>query len=129
MLGMAGLKTYVYISETKVKMLYDQIVEQDRSTSREVGIDIKFFKAGIKTDVTPRTTVISQLNRVMDTLTKGGQIGSLQEPKQYVSGAMKMKWGTVGHGMALFVGQSARTIVLLGGSDVHLIGEGGVPEG
>jgi hypothetical protein len=129
MLGMAILKTYVYISETKVKMLYDQIEEQDRSTSKEVGIDIKFFKAGIKTDVAPRTTLISKLNRVMDVLTHGAQIGSLQEPKQYVSGAMKMKWGTTGYDMALFVGKVAGTIVLLGGSEVHLIGESGVPEG
>jgi hypothetical protein len=128
-LGMAVLKTYVYISETKVKMLYDQIEEQERSTSKEVGIDIKFFKAGIKTDVAPRTTLISKLNRVMDVLTDGAQIGSLQQPKQYVSGAMKMKWGTTGYDMALFVGKVAGTIVLLGGSEVHLIGESGVPEG
>lgn len=64
-------KYYVYISDSKVNMLYAQ-----RGRGKDAGQDS-----------------IDKLDAVLADLARAGRIGTIDEPKEYFAGAMTMRWG------------------------------------
>jgi len=105
-------KYYVYLSESKVNMLFAQ-------TER-------------RTDT--RLDSIGRLNVVLADLGRAGLIGTVDKPNPYFAGAMPMRWGPMAFTswdrlplspLVYFGGATESTVVGLGGSAKHVIGEAG----
>jgi hypothetical protein len=103
-------KYYVYLSDAKIKMLYAQI-----------------SRGGDSQDDSTRN-----LESVLRELRKAGRIGTVEEPKDYFGGTMPMRWGPYGMSfpreaspLVYFGGVTEQTIVGLGGSAKHVIGNSG----
>jgi hypothetical protein len=105
-------KYYVYISDSKLDMLYPQL--------------------GMR--MLARQDSIGKLEAILADLARGGRIGTVDEPKEYFAGSMPMHWGpcwfsNIFHldfsGLVYFGGVSNTTVVGLGGSGKHVVGEGG----
>jgi uncharacterized protein DUF7019/TIR domain-containing protein len=107
----AASKYYVYISDSKVNMLYPQV----------------------GTSTSARQDSIGKLATVVADLVRGGRVGTIDEPKEYFAGAMPMRWGPclftgvekLVSGLVYFGGITETTVVGLGGSTRHVIGEVG----
>jgi hypothetical protein len=105
-------KYYLYISDSKVNMLYAQ--------------------GGSGTDTRRNTT--DKLDAVLADLARSERIGTVDQPKEYFAGTMPMRWGPCAFPafpqltpspLVYFGGETATTIVGLGGSATHVIGEVG----
>jgi hypothetical protein len=105
-------KYYLYISDSKVNMLYAQ--------------------AGPGTDASRDS--IDKLDTVLADLACADRIGTVDEPKEYFAGAMPMRWGPCAFPavpqltpspLVYFGGATEKTIVGLSGSATHVIGEVG----
>jgi hypothetical protein len=119
-----SVKNYVYISDTKVNMFYDQIASSDvEKTGAEYGIDVKILKWAGKRETEKVITQMKKLERVVEFIKKSKKIGTLDEPSTYFTGMLNMRWGSLHDEMALFVGETSRTAVILGGSVRHIQGE------
>ena len=124
------VKNYVYISDTKIDMFYDQIASSDvEKTGAEYGLDIKILKWVGKRETEKVITRMTKLERVVDFIQSSRKIGTVDAPLTYFAGALNMRWGSLFGDMALFVGETSQTGVALGGSVRHIIGEsaGGLP--
>lgn len=124
---MAPLKYFVYVSDTKVDMLYGQIPRGlKRKIAAELKIELHFFGTSIKSR-DPEETRYSKLSVVTDYLEKHADIGSVDNPASYFKGTLEMNWGNVGGESAsehvvFFVGRTEKTILGLGGSPWHVLG-------
>jgi hypothetical protein len=105
----SATKYYVYISDSKVNMLYAQ--------------------GGPGT--VARRDSIAKLDALLADLARGGRIGTIDEPKEYFAGAMPMRWGPCAFPsvpqltpspLVYFGGATETTVVGLGGSAKHVIG-------
>lgn len=113
-------KFYVYISESKVEMLYSQIPWFRRhKLSTELTLKLPFLenKVGF-----PQKSTLSKLNKVLAHIEKHSGVGSIEAPKEYFRGNILMKWAHIHPGIVFFGGVSGRTRIGLGGSLKHLIG-------
>ena len=108
----AAPKYYLYISDSKLNMLYAQ---------RGPGTDAHLDSIG-------------KLCAVLADLARAGRIGTVDEPKEYFAGAMPMRWGPCAFPavpqltpspLVYFGGNTEKTIVGLGGSATHVMGEVG----
>lgn len=109
-------KYYLYISDSKVNMLYAQ-----SRPGREANNPDSIYK----------------LDAVLAHLARAGLIGTIDEPKEYFAGAMPMRWGPcvfpylpekltlTSSPLVYFGGSTKTTVVGLGGSANHVIGEVG----
>ena len=129
------LKFYVYISGSKVEMLYQQIPQSARSTlAAELKLNLTVIEAMLKKEV-PIETRISKLRVVSEYIEKNLDVGSIDKPGAYFKGTLNMRWGPwlewaimenrradeKGQ-MVWFSGETPHTIVGLGGSSKHIIG-------
>lgn len=105
-------KYYLYISDSKVNMLYAQ---------RGSGADT-------------RCNSNDKLDAVLADLARAERIGTVDQPKEYFAGTMPMRWGPCAFPaspqltpspLVYFGGETETTIVGLGGSATHVIGEVG----
>jgi len=121
------LKYFVYISDTKVDMLYGQIPRGlKRRIAAELKIDLHFFSTSIKSNDAEETRY-SKLKVVSEYLEKHAEIGSVDNPAQYFKGTIEMNWGNVGgesvsECVVFFAGKTGKTILGLGGSPWHILG-------
>ena len=125
------VKNYVYISDTKVDLFYDQIASSGlKKTARDYGIDIKFLKVTFKRETEKVLTQMQKLHRVVEFIQQSKKIGTVDKPSTCFTGTLNMRWGSAYGEMAFFVGETTRTGVALGGSLKHVIGvtpDGRVP--
>jgi len=118
------VKNYVYISDTKINMFYDQIASSDvEKVGAEYGLDVKILKWVGKREIEKVVTQMQKLERVVEFINHSKKIGTVDEPATYFSGTLDMRWGSLHGEMALFVGKTPQTGVVLGGSVKHIIGE------
>ena len=128
------MKYYLYVSDTKVDMLYSQIPDRERHTiATELKIDLKLLSATFK-ETPPAETRYSRLQVVCDYIRRQDSIGSIHDTKPYFEGKLMMSWGPVVNGygsegrgkvrsaVIFFAGRQGRTILGLGGSSRHVIG-------
>jgi hypothetical protein len=104
----SGPKYYVYVSKSKISMLYPQVGP----------------------DTVTRGDSNAKLDAVLADLARAGRIGAIDEPKEYFAGAMPMRWGPCAFPyrptpspLVYFGGATETTVVGLGGSAKHVIGE------
>jgi hypothetical protein len=124
------MKYYVYISDSKVEMLYAQIPRKIRD--RIVGkleIDVKVLS--ISLEASPNeSTRYSKVQVVADYLDRELVGPMSEESAPYFRGSLRMKWGQFPSKLrtdsppdaVYFTGYCDGTIVGLGGSSQHLLG-------
>jgi hypothetical protein len=132
----AKMKHYIYISDTKVDMLYAQI---DKSLlkrfSVDLSIDLKPLGAGVGATIKQaplEETRISKLRLVVRYIEEHQNVGWIDAPGNYFKGSLPMDWGLALHRSDVanreapyaiyFIGKTDRTVVGLVGSVRHLIG-------
>jgi hypothetical protein len=123
------VKYYIYISENKIQMLYEQTADAGRgSVEATVGFDVKLLKASIKKERGVPESSIGKLRTVVEELNKNDLVGRIDENKQYIRGTLPLVWGRYGmsypkEGPITFWGYNSDKIALgMAGSSYHVLG-------
>lgn len=125
------MKYYVYVSDAKVDMLLPQIPQTlKKKIATEFKIDLKILGASRRTEVEEADNRFTRLEAVCNYIREYGNVGSVDEPDEYVSGSLVMRWGPIAVNPAspeesvvvYFAGETESTVVGLGGSMKHVIG-------
>ena len=135
-----SFKYYLYISDSKVDMLLPQIDPAfDTRNRSEFGVNLKVLTAKRVTQP-PADQRIARLEQVVRHLR---DLGGVDEPGQFFSGLLPMRWefptppGSTSSpsprrtdsSLVFFGGQSENTVVGLGGSRRHVLGSAPDPPG
>jgi hypothetical protein len=119
------MKYYVYISDTKVDMLYSQIPKKMLDKiAVELGINLGMFRLNVKGKEDQEKTRFEKLKLVVNYIENNLDVGTVDEPKAYFKGSLPMRWGRFGSdsGLVYFGGRTAaQTVLGLGGSMAHVI--------
>jgi len=122
------MKYYIYISDAKVDMLFPQVPHDiKKKVATEWKMDLKVLSASRKTETETDDNRIARLETVVDFIRQYGNVGSVDEPDQYIEDTLTMRWGPYGSSQnppVFFSGQTEGTLFGLGGSMQHLIGSG-----
>jgi hypothetical protein len=125
------MRYYIYVSETKVEQLYAQIPTKLRAKiAAKFTIDLKLIKGEFE-GRQPQESLFSKLDIVRTYLEDEGLIGTADDPKSFFGEIMPLSWGPYGGSdeeedeFVYFGGRTEETIVGLGGSLKHVIGEVG----
>jgi hypothetical protein len=122
------VKHYLYVSETKIDMLYPQILK----TVLDNIDDESNINAGFSSTLTANPdsgkTLYDKLDLVSSYLEKEGTIGTVDSPKLYFKGILPMRWGPYGRDeksqLVYFGGiTDAGTVLGLGGSMDYVLGK------
>lgn len=124
-----ALRYYVYISDSKVDMLLEQVDPAfARKRSSEVGMSLKVVSAKRKVE-TPASERVARLERVVRDLDDHYDVGTVDDPGQYFRGRLKLRWGSLDNApVVYFSGSTERTVVGLGGATGHVVGTKGPAE-
>ena len=119
------MRYYVYVSDSKVDMLYSQMPSglRDRIAA-ELKIDLKVVSVSVSGRRSEETRY-SKLQLVTAFLEQNAAIGSVDAPEAYFRGRLPMRWGPYGSRdseMVYFGSIAKGTVVGLGGSMRHVIG-------
>src|SRR5262249_7822444 len=117
------LKYYVYVSRSKVEMLYSQIPHQQRR-----GLLTKLAMDMPPDDCERQTqeALFAKTKLVVCFLEEQGMVGNVDDPRAYFKGQLKLRWGPYGRReLVYFGGETKDTILGLGGSRIHVIGQVG----
>lgn len=129
------MKYYIYVSDTKVNMLYEQIPRDIKTKiAAEIKIDLKLLSVTLKGNESEKTRY-SRLDLVVDYIKKNFTIGTVDNPESYFEGTLPMCWGPYGGGIGpyrrsepevvYFGGSTSSTTLGLGGSLKHVTGSKG----
>lgn len=118
------MKYYIYISDQKVDMLLPQVPLTAKSkVAAELGVDIGFFKAGIKSERSTLDDRVTRLKVVEDHLRATQSLGSIDSPAAYISAQIEANIATPkeNESLVFFVANTAKSNLILGGSSKHLV--------
>src|SRR5215210_3594140 len=119
------MKYYVYISDSKVDMLYSQIPKRilDRIAA-DLNVNLGIFSLSVKEKENQEKTRYEKLKLVVNYIENNMEVGTVDEPNAYFTGLLPMRWGEyrVDSGLVYFGGKTAQTVLGLGGSMTHVIG-------
>jgi hypothetical protein len=124
------MKYYVYVSDTKLDMLYAQIPQNIlKKISADLGINLGFVSLSLKEKKDDfqgqETARYKKLEVVTNYIKKNFPVGSIDSPKEYFEGTIQMRWGDyMDTGMVYFGGNTDQTWLGLAGSSYHVIGFG-----
>ena len=130
------MKYYLYISDTKIDMLYPQIPHDQKSRiAKELKIDLKLISASFKEEKELKETRYSKAELVTKYIQNNCQVGTVDKPRDYIYDILEMKWGHYGEypptlvnsPLVFFGGKTDLTIFGMGGSAHHIIGSIGNP--
>jgi hypothetical protein len=131
-----AVKYYVYVSESKVEMLFSQIPRTFLSgLAAELKVNLGILTTTLKQDADPETK-FARLTAVVRYLEQNESIGTVDEPEVYFRGHLSMAWGPYGtyqtfthrageSPLMYFGAVTDKTIVGLGGSSRNMIGATG----
>ncbi len=117
------LKYYLYVSATKVAMLYPQIPPSFFSAAEaELKISVGIASAAVKSrSEAPPTELAGRVASVAAFLRKHDAVGTASSERDWFEGTARFRWGVVrdyASDLALFVGQTTgRTVALIGSSE------------
>ncbi len=127
------MRYYVYISESKVNMLFAQIplALRDRIAA-ELKIDVKLVSFSLSERPSDQSKY-SKVQLVCDYLERESLVGTLDEPASFLYATLPMRWGPVRNagiphqdtGVVFFASATESRVVVLGGSVKHVIGASG----
>lgn len=117
------MKHYIYLSDSKVDMLFAQIPRRFLSTlSAEVKVNFGVFEANFK-EKNAELDRYSKLAAVVGYLERENKLGDLVGAAPYFHGELEMRWGLYEKtGFVYFTGRQENTLVGLGGSLRHVLG-------
>ena len=122
------MEYYIYVSDTKINMLYEQIPTRLRDKlATELKIDLKLFSTTFSEQPTDKTR-FAKCKLVSDYIEKHKPVGTIDSPEMYFKGEINMRWGPYGFGdeqIVYFGGGTKHTVLGLGGSINHIIGNQG----
>jgi hypothetical protein len=124
------VKYYLYVSDTKVDMLYGQIPEKLRSRiAGELKIDLKVVQLALKRESSAETRY-SKTELVSRYIERHLPVGTVADAKDYFKGVHPMSWGPYGSedSQVVYFGGAdveSNTCFGLGGSINHVIGSTG----
>lgn len=120
------MKYYLYVSTTKVEMLYAQIPSPTLKTiAGELKINLGVLSGTLKTKEGSEN-LYSKTRVVSTYLAKNDQVGSIPFPKSYIADNLTFKWGILKDGrtsLSFFGGVRNNTTLVLIGSSASLVGE------
>jgi len=124
------MKYYLYISDAKVDMLLPQIPHDVKTRiATEFKFDLKLLSAARKTETESADDRVTRLEAVVAFIREYGNLGSVDQPDEYIEGDLDMRWGPYINAysdrespLIYFGGVSEQTIVGLGGSAKHVLG-------
>ena len=120
------MKYYIYISDTKVDMLYPQIPKPLlKKIASSLSIDLKLLGAEVRVGAKKNTsdeTRYAKVRIVSEYIEKHLDVGSVNAPSTYCKGTIQMNWGPIGDHSIYFTGATSQTSIGLGGSLKHVIG-------
>jgi hypothetical protein len=128
------MKYYVYISDSKVDMLLQQIPHgQKRRLATEFKIDLKLLGATWRNEPDQEMGRIRRLEAVCEFLHEFGNVGSVDEPDQYIADTVAMNWNTYTYKnqeqeIVYFSGMTESSVLGLAGSTHHLVGGSASPQ-
>jgi hypothetical protein len=134
----ADLKWYLYRSDAKLKMLFQQIAKTGTSKKAiewKIGAP-PFGSVTRKSESEETVDADDMLKAVIERLESSGQVGTVEEPNLYIKGSMPMRWGMYNdlgvrdpdQGPLVYFGgldTDAQILLALGGSSKHVIGHEG----
>jgi hypothetical protein len=121
------LKYYIYVSDSKVDMLFSQIPRRFlQGLAGELKINLGILSTSLKQDSVDETRY-SKLELVSTYLERNEPIGTIDLPSEWIRSDVRVRWGPYGHGKDLvyFGGATEETIFGFGGSAKHIIGATG----
>jgi len=130
----AGLKYQLYVSNSKLEMLYKQVASSGKEKkSIDWGFDLKVVKLTRKNETEDEADADDKLKIVVEELEDAELIGTVDNPKEYVKGTLPMRWGLFKDWgrpkeeppLVYFGGRTATTVFGFGGSSKHVIGNAG----
>lgn len=119
------MKYFIYISDSKVDMLLLQIPRRKKQKiATKLGINLTLITVELKYETETRENRITRLEAVISYIQEYGNLGSVNEPDEYVQDTMLMSWAQhpVFPDAVCFFGKMGQTIVGLGGSLKHVMG-------
>ena len=124
----ASLRYYLYISDSKLDMLFEQIPPKLRTRfAAEVKVDLKVVGVAL-TSAQPTTVRTAKLRLIERYLESETGVGSVDEPQLYFRGGLPMEWGYVGsqepgqrRGVVFMSKGDGLTVALIG-SHFHVLG-------
>lgn len=88
------LRFYLYRSRSKIEMLYEQIFDSStRSSKKQLSVGAKVLTASMESSSQEVVSFDQKIRAVDEELDRRKMIGTLDEPKSYFRGVMKMRWG------------------------------------
>jgi hypothetical protein len=130
------MKYYLYISDSKIEMLFQQIqVAHSETREASLGFDLKLLKGNIKDSRGLPKNQFVKLSKTLNALQDRELIGGLDSDKEYISATLMMRWGAYGSrlgaldspitfwGHSSFKWPFAGLALALAGSSYHLLGE------
>jgi len=122
------MKYYLYISDAKVNMLWEQIRNVSPSKkSIEIKLDVKLFSSSFQEEFIPINGRIQKLQEVEKYIRKHSSVGTLDNPDDFIADTMDMQWNIDTQDLPLVYMWGYRSLslpplgVCLGGSAKHLI--------
>jgi hypothetical protein len=128
------LKYYIYVSRTKVDMLYAQIpLEERRDLAAKLNLDLSEPAISVGPSAVVDEALLAKTNLVVELLVEKGLVGTVDRPKAYFGGQHVLRWGLYGGGLygddvdkfVYFGAEVENTIIGLGGSRRHVVGQVG----
>jgi hypothetical protein len=120
------VKYYIYISDAKVDMLFLQVPHDiKKKVATEWKMDLKLLSASRRVETEGEDNRIARLETVVEFIRETGNLGTLDEPDEYIEDTAQVRWGTYGAAQSpivYFCGKTERTQFALGGSVHHVIG-------
>lgn len=127
------MKYYVYLSDSKIEMLYNQIDHStDEVREASIGFDVKVLKGELKSGRKLSTSKYKQLESVISELQSSDLVGNIWSGKPYISATLTMIWASFGGyfrddekpAPITFWGYTDEHIALgLAGSSYHVLGQ------
>lgn len=119
---------FVYLSQTKVDMLYPQIPRRlARSLEAEVKANAGFMQATVRGGKTAEPEdPYARVSVVASYLEKHDKVGTVAQPERYISDTATLRYGVVGEyasDIAFFGGSVGSTEIGLIGSSESMVGE------
>lgn len=122
------MKYYVYISRTKLDMLYEQIeVLEEKKREAFIGFDIKLIKGEIKESYQITSSIYAKLTHVLNYLEDSKLSKTINNHHSpYIRGICNMIWTTYGWknpNITLWAYNKNKNVLALVGSRFHILGE------
>lgn len=119
------MKYYLYQSVSKVDMILPQISKEYLTgIAVELGFDWKILSAKLTKEFNTRDNRTKRLEAVVAYINKKKNPKPFDEDSSWIRGKLRMTSFelTENHDVIFYLGETQQTILLLGGSSIHLIG-------